>query len=62
MAGSGTIGGEDVAIPLDLVRWGPAWQDFFAPLTGDDLDQAPEYDERVWDTNVNDEFYQPFRG
>ena len=56
------IGDEDVAIPLDIVRWDPEWQVLFAPLTGDDLDAAPEYDERVWDTNINDEFYQPFRG
>jgi hypothetical protein len=56
------IGGEDVAIPVDIVRWDPEWQAFFVPLSGDDLDQAPEYDERAWDTSVNDQFYDAFRG
>ncbi len=56
------IGDEDVAIPLDIIRWDPEWQAFFAPLSEEDLDSAPEFDESAWDTNANDEFYQPFRG
>jgi hypothetical protein len=56
------IGDNDVAIPLDIVRWDPEWQTFFAPLTDEQLDEAPDYDESAWDGATNDQYYQAFRG
>ena len=56
------IGDNEVAIPLDIVRWDPDWKTFFAPLTDDQLDDAPDYDESAWDANANDQFYRAFRG
>ncbi len=56
------IGDAEVALPLDIVRWDPEWQTFFAPLTDDQMDEAPDYDAGAWDTGTNDQFYQAFRG
>ncbi len=56
------IGDNDVAIPLSIVRWDPEWQTFFAPLTDEQLDEAPDYDESAWDVNANDTFYSKLRG
>lgn len=56
------IGDADIAIPLDIVKWDPEWQTFFAPLTDEQMDEAPDYDAGAWDTNANDQFYQAFRG
>jgi hypothetical protein len=56
------LGNNDAAIPLDIVRWDPEWQAFFAPLTDERLDEAPAYDENAWDAPMNDRFYEALGG
>lgn len=48
------------AIPVDVVRWDPEWEAFFAPLSEDALDEAPAYGANggaTWDRATNDSYF-----
>lgn len=51
---------ETSAIPVDIVRWDPEWEAFFAPLSEEALDNAPVYgpaEGAAWDRAANDSYF-----
>lgn len=49
---------DTVAVPAALVAWDPQNRLFYVPLTGEELENAPEYqDGGGWDAALNDDYF-----
>ena len=53
------IGDDEAAIPLQRMRWDPESEAFYINLTEEQLDNAPDYDQKNgrWVIDKNDGYY-----
>lgn len=54
-----SLGGHEVAIPMEDVRWDPVWKAFLVPYSEETVKDAPEYNAKngKWSVDTNDRYY-----
>lgn len=53
-------GPSQVAVPVSMLRWDPEWEAYFAPITSEALEEAPDYRTAAgdWNSQENDRYFE----